>query len=242
MAVQSVLAIVMQPPHVILLEQRATAWLRRSMHADASARDEDAAMARYAAGDDGAFATVYDALAGRIFHFLQRRHHDAEQCADILQQTFLQMHRMRGSFTPGSPVAPWAFTIARRLLIDHQRAVARQRWAWSKPAGTAESDGVLDPAPGPEVWVRARELNTHLARELETLPPQQREAFELVRLDGMSTSDAASYLGVSVAALKLRCHRAYSALRAALGREFTDEPALGLHRSTSANGDPDAPE
>ena len=41
-----------------------------------------------------------------------------------MQQTFLQMHRARGSFIPGAPVMPWALAIAKRLMIDSAR---RQR-------------------------------------------------------------------------------------------------------------------
>jgi DNA-directed RNA polymerase specialized sigma24 family protein len=52
--------------------------------------------------------------------------------------------------------------------------------------------------------------------ELSQLPKNQQAAFELVRLDGLSHAEAAKMLGVTVSSVKLRVHRAYSALRRVL--------------------------
>jgi len=78
-------------------------------------------MERYANGDDAAFAEVYDAIAPRLFGFLLKARRDRVATEDLMQQTFLQMHRARGSFISGAPVMPWALAIARRLLIDSAR-------------------------------------------------------------------------------------------------------------------------
>src|SRR5690349_17499325 len=76
----------------------------------------DAAMDRYARGEDAAFAEVYDRLAPRLFGFLLRYTRDHAKVEDVVQQTMLQMHKNRGRFMPGAEVIPWAFAIARRLL------------------------------------------------------------------------------------------------------------------------------
>ena len=55
-----------------------------------------------------------------------------------------------------------------------------------------------------------------IGAELERLPENQRVAFELIKQDGLSVAEAAQVLGTTVAAVKLRAHRAYEALRAAL--------------------------
>ena len=55
-----------------------------------------------------------------------------------------------------------------------------------------------------------------LSAELEKLPENQRVAFELIKQEGLSVAEAAQTLGTTVAAVKLRAHRAYEALRAAL--------------------------
>ena len=168
-------------------------------------------MERYAAGDDEAFEFVYTAIAGRVRAFLQRRVRGSLIVEDLAQQTFLQMHRGRTTFAPGSAVLPWALSIARRLLIDHVR-YGRRRGAEHEGGleeadlGTYTDDGLLE----------ARDLAGRLQQELTRLPESQRTAFELMRFEGLSHIDAARTLGITVTAVKLRAHRAYVSLRAAV--------------------------
>ncbi len=172
----------------------------------------DVAMERYAAGDDAAYAAVYDALAPRLYGYLVRQTRETARAEDILQQTLLQIHRARASFIPGAEVMPWAFAIARRLLVDSVRRGRRE---------LLSADGEPDPGPskdaGADEIVQARQLARRLDAELQKLPPAQRVAFELVKNEGLSMAEAAQVLGTTVAAVKLRAHRAYEALRTALG-------------------------
>jgi RNA polymerase sigma-70 factor (ECF subfamily) len=169
-------------------------------------------MARYAAGDEGAFAVVYDDLAPRLYGFLVRQTGDAARAEDLVQQTFLQMHRARGSFVPGAEVLPWAFAIARRLLIDGFRRGRREVLD-----GEDAREESAAPGPTADELVQAQELANRIRKELARLPEAQRVAFELVKEEGLSLAEAAQVLGTTVAAVKLRAHRAYEALRAVLG-------------------------
>src|SRR5215470_20376392 len=81
----------------------------------------DAAMERYARGDETAFADLYDAIAPRLLGILRKATRDPSAAEDLMQQTLLHMHRARGSFIPGAPVMPWACAIARRLATDRAR-------------------------------------------------------------------------------------------------------------------------
>jgi RNA polymerase sigma-70 factor (ECF subfamily) len=167
-------------------------------------------MDRYAAGDDAAFDEVYEAVATPLHAFLRRRVRDDLVVEDLAQQTFLQMHRARKSFSVGSQVLPWAISIARRLFIDHirlgrRRHTDQQRSLDDADVGIFSDDGLLE----------ARDLAHRLQRELLRLPESQREAFALMRFEGLSHIDAARALGITVPALKLRAHRAYVSLRAA---------------------------
>ena len=179
-----------------------------------SMRPEDAAMERYAAGDDAAFEIVYDALADRIAAYLRRHVRDPHRREDLLQETFLRMHRARGTFMTGAPVLPWAFAIARRLVVDQARRDRRN------PAPVTDTEPVLDRptrvADRPEEVVEARQSAARLAEALARLPDSQRVAFELLKQDGLTLVDAAAVLGITVTAVKLRAHRAYEALRVAL--------------------------
>jgi RNA polymerase sigma-70 factor (ECF subfamily) len=183
-----------------------------------------AAMDRYACGDDAAFAELYDLLAPRLHAFLCRRTRDEARAEDLLQQTFLQMHAARRHFTRGADVMPWAFAIARRLLIDGARRSAGR----DSPARTdGDPAAVLDDRPShepsPASLASARHLLRRVEQELEHVAPSHRIAFELVRLDGISLDEAAQMLGTTVMAVKLRVHRALEALRERLGPEVREE-------------------
>lgn len=172
-------------------------------------------MARYARGEDAALAIVYDAIAPRLYGYLLRRVRDASLCEDLVQKTFLQMHRARATFAPGSLVAPWAFAIAKRLLIDAGRARTRLRARFSDNADGV--DEVASSAPDAEDHLAAKELGQRAMAVLQEMPQNQREAFLLIRIDGLSIIEAAEVLGTTVSAVKLRAHRAYKALTDALG-------------------------
>jgi RNA polymerase sigma-70 factor (ECF subfamily) len=175
----------------------------------------DAAMDRYAAGDDSAFGEIYDKLAPRLLGYLLRHTRDRARAEDIVQQTMLRIHKARGRFTPGAEVTPWAFAIARRLLIDSHRRGGREVLAASDDDDRAELLVALD-AGADEVAI-AKETAAKLDAELARLPENQRVAFELIKQEGLSVAEAAQVLGTTVAAVKLRAHRAYESLRDALG-------------------------
>lgn len=171
------------------------------------------AMERYAQGDESAFASVYDSVAPRVHAYLLRQTRDPAIADDLLQQTLLQIHRKRGTYVAGLPVLPWAFAIARRLYIDECRR--RKTDALWSARDLGEDDRRTSALPEEELVTReaARTLEAELAR----MPGNQRVAFELLKVDGLSQQEAAEVLGTTVSAVKLRAFRAYSALRSALG-------------------------
>ncbi len=180
-------------------------------------------MDRYARGDDAAFAELYDLLAPGLLRYLTRQTRNEARAEDLVQQTLLRIHRARGRFLPGAAVFPWALAIARRLLIDDLRSRKGDRGARS-----LEDEPYLDPpdpAPSAADLVVARQLAARIQGELAKLPVPQGEAFELLKEDGLSLAEAAAVLGTTVTAVKLRAHRAYLALRAALGDVAPDTEA-----------------
>jgi RNA polymerase sigma-70 factor (ECF subfamily) len=175
-------------------------------------REPSRAMDRYAAGDEAAFAEVYDGIASQLLASLNRRTRDPARAEDLLQLTFLQIHRSRGTFIAGSDVLPWAHAIARRLFIDDLRYCKRHPVALT---GTDASETAASGALADGEYY-ARDMARRMRSTLESLPRTQREAFELLRFDGLSHEQAAAVLCTTVCAVKLRAHRAYEALRRTL--------------------------
>lgn len=180
----------------------------------------NAAMDRYAMGDDAAFEALYALLAPRLHAFLLRRTRDPARVEDLVQQTFLQMHCARSHFTRGAQVMPWAFAIARRLLIDGLRKGRRESFAEDGEGGNREPASPLD---APDAQVATRRLARRIEEELARLPEAHRIAFELVQCDGLSMAEAAQVLGTTATAVKLRAHRTYVVLRERLGDHVREE-------------------
>jgi RNA polymerase sigma-70 factor (ECF subfamily) len=192
----------------------------------------NAAMDRYACGDAQAFGAIHQALYPRLLAFLTRMSGSGALADDLVQETFLRMHRARGTFAAGAAVLPWAYAIARNVHVDHARS-ARHRVTERLPsdpgaelvdrgAGDAESAAIAAEA--------ARLVEEVLAR----LPASQRDAFILIRYEGLSVQDAAAVLGATVTAVKLRAFRAYEALRAELDELRTKKGAEGSPRPRGA--------
>ena len=188
----------------------------------------NAAMERYAQGDESAFASVYDSVAPRVHAYLLRQTRDRVIADDLLQQTLLQMHRKRGTYAVGLPVLPWAFAIARRLYIDECRR--RKTDALWSARDVGEDDRLVWTSPDDEV--ASREAARLVEAELARMPGNQRVAFELLKVEGLSHQEAAHVLGTTVSAVKLRAFRAYAAIRAVLGRPL--EPAAVVKQRRKA--------
>jgi RNA polymerase sigma-70 factor (ECF subfamily) len=182
-----------------------------------------AAMDRYASGDDAAFGELYDHLAPRLHAFLRRRTRDDARAEDLLQQTMLQMHASRRHFSPGAPVVPWAFAIARRILIDAHRKARREVLDLDEPGATERPS----PSPSTLAVTVSRQLLRRIEAALQSVSDTNRVAFELVKLDGLEIAEVAGMLGTTEPPVRLRVHRALAALREKLGQDVQVGPAEG---------------
>jgi RNA polymerase sigma-70 factor (ECF subfamily) len=181
----------------------------------------DEAMNRYAQGEQSAFAILYSGLEQKLRAFLTRLTGAPVVADDLLQETFMRIHRARGSFDPNAAVVPWAYAIARNAWLDHVRA-AKVRGDTSRAKSNDDAATPPEATTGPdadsEQVAIARQTAALVESVLARLAPAQREAFVLLRYEGMSVEDAAAVLGSTPTAVKLRAFRAYEALRAALGQ------------------------
>src|SRR6266851_1880370 len=165
-------------------------------------------MARLQHGDRDACRDLLDDIGPSVMAFLRKRIAKRDELEDVYQEVFMALYEARRSYQPGRRLEPWLFAIARNIAADYtRRHWSRARW----------EELAADP---PEIAdATAPETPPNLAHALAGLPPTQREAFTMLKLDGMSLDRAAAQAGVSVAAMKVRAHRAYKGLRALIGRE-----------------------
>jgi len=186
----------------------------------------DGIMERCAAGEARAFDELYRRSAQRIRGFLVRLSGDPVLADDLMQETFVRIHRARGSFDAGSAALPWMFAIARNAFLDHTRREQVRKNARSQASQASQPREAALDTQGDEV-LAAQEMLEVVKKTLALLPLLQREAFVLIRFEGLSVSEAAQILGATEAAVKVRAFRAYEALREALERETGDRHRAG---------------
>jgi RNA polymerase sigma factor (sigma-70 family) len=173
-------------------------------------RSDEQLMSAYAAGDDGAFRVIFERYAPVLLRAMLRELYVREEANDLVQQTFLQLHRARRDFDSGQKLKPWVFTIAMNLKREYFRRKKR------RPERSLEADT----APEPAVAARGAEqveARRSLMRALEQLPADQREVIELHWFEELEFPEVAEVVGASVSAVKVRAHRGYVRLRATLG-------------------------
>jgi RNA polymerase sigma-70 factor (ECF subfamily) len=160
------------------------------------------------AGDRQAFERLLLELLPVARRQVARRVADPASQEDIVQSAFVSVFRARHTYRGARPFAPWFHAIVRNAIVDALRARARRR--------EQSLEGVPEPSVAPAL-PSDDALSPELARALDALPPAQREAVELIHVDGLSVVEAAERAGVSASALKVRAHRGYRALRTLLG-------------------------
>jgi RNA polymerase sigma-70 factor (ECF subfamily) len=181
---------------------------------------DEALAARAAAGDDSAFEAIVGRYQARVYRLACRLTSDAD-APDVMQETFLQVHRHLPTFRGESQLGTWLYRIATNAALMHRRA-RRRRPAESLevflPRFDARGRHTATPAEL-QVASRADELLDRQvlagkARDgLARLPDLYRDAFVLRDLEELSTADVAQALGVEPATVRQRVHRARLMLR-----------------------------
>jgi RNA polymerase sigma-70 factor, ECF subfamily len=171
--------------------------------------DADAAMDRYADGDESAFPELYRAANPRLYAYALRLTRNEAQTQDLVQHTWEMVCRARGTFMQGSSVMAWLFCILRNRECDVRR---RPRVEELSSDGTNDP-GHCTPHPDPSECVETKELDELVRQQLKLLPACQRDAVELFFYAGLSQSEVAEVLDSSVAGIKSRIQRATETLR-----------------------------
>src|SRR5512147_3304870 len=82
-------------------------------------------MQRYCDGDAGAFRELYAHVAPRLLGYLVKMTRERALADDLLQQTFMKVHRARAAYVRGADPLPWIYSIAHRTFIDETRKTKR---------------------------------------------------------------------------------------------------------------------
>ncbi len=161
-------------------------------------------MIRYQDGDSAAAAALIEACSPRLYRFFLAQALSRVDADDLLQETWLRIHRVRHTYRPGEPALPWFYAIARHVRIDHYRRAMRRTISAIELEQRAKASAAFADKPD-----KAHDLETLLA----PLSQSQREVLEMLKVTGMSLEEVARATSSSVGSVKQKVHRAYKKLR-----------------------------
>jgi RNA polymerase sigma factor (sigma-70 family) len=134
---------------------------------------------------------------------------------DLVQLTFIDLIRAAPRFDPRYSARAWLFGIATTIARRHRRTLARTAARIAAWAGFADANGPRTPADLYERDEQVRRFERALAR----LSAKKRETFVLVTLQGLSSEEASSALGIPVNTVWTRLHHARLELASVLREE-----------------------
>jgi len=151
-----------------------------------------------------------------MYSVARRIVHSAEAADDVAQDAMLLAYRYRDSFRGDSRYRTWLYRIASTTALGHLRRCRRAREQLA-PNDEILHREVVDPQRSPEAQVGDHEEALEVQRVVEQLAPKYRDVM-LLRTE-LTEVETARRLGISVANVKIRAHRARQRLRDALERE-----------------------
>ena len=192
--------------------QQMESGLQENVVPRQSFADLDRWMERYQQADPDAPATLVGALSPALLRFFKSQVATREQADDLLQQTWLRIHRVRHTYRPGEPVLPWIYAIARRVRVDGYRRTRRIRL----------HEIAMDVLPEPPERAEARNPGLTFDTLVAALPEAQREVVTMLKVGGLTLEEVARATSSTVGAVKQRAHRAYERLRMLLQMQAED--------------------
>jgi RNA polymerase sigma-70 factor (ECF subfamily) len=164
-------------------------------------------MLQYQRADSAATSALVRQVSPLLLRFFTSQCGSRAEAEDLLQDTWLQIHRARHSYRAGEPLLPWIYAIARHTKVD-----AYRRWHRIRSREQPMSPLPEFPAAPMAESSPAEDFDALIS----TLPPSQREVVSMLKVGGMSLEEVARATGCSVGSVKLKAHRAYEKLRAVL--------------------------
>jgi RNA polymerase sigma-70 factor (ECF subfamily) len=161
-------------------------------------------MREYQSGRFEAFDEIYASVAPALRRYLLSQVRDAAKADDLVQETFLQIHRARHTYDASYPLMPWAMAIARHVFLMDRRALSRRPWA---PDDVMEMDL---PVRAEAASLADRDA---VQRALDQVPMAKRDAVIQHHVMGFSFKEIAERAGIAETAAKLRSSRGMAQLR-----------------------------
>ncbi|WP_429443605.1 sigma-70 family RNA polymerase sigma factor [Paraburkholderia sp. 40] len=164
-------------------------------------------MARAQQGDRDAYRRLLQSMTPYLRNLADRHGVRPDAVEDVVQDVLATVHRVRHTYDPARPFGPWLLTVAMRRIVD------TLRHAGSLDAREVPLDDEHETLADPTANLMEEATDARMLREtIERLPPGQRDAIRMLKLEEMSLKEAAVASGMTVAALKVAVHRGLKGL------------------------------
>jgi RNA polymerase sigma-70 factor, ECF subfamily len=168
-------------------------------------------MTRYQRADAAALDELVRRISPPLLRYFAASRASWNDAEDLLQDSWIRIHRSRHTYRASEPVMPWIYAIARHTRLDAYRKRRRLESREVLVATLPEYLHQTIPQAGPE-----QDAVGHL---VASLPESQREVIVMLKVAGMSLEEVAKATSSTVGAVKQKAHRAYATLRRALGKD-----------------------
>lgn len=195
---------------------------------------------RTLAGDDAAFAELFERFRDKVYRISFRFTRDHDDAMDLLQTSFIKAHRALGSYRRESSLATWISRITTNVGLDWVRARKRQAKTEIDETLLVEDDlAAGGPGPvrplGPAAAAENAELGEALRVAVAALSEKHRSVFVLHCVEGMSYKDIAQALEISLGTVMSRLFHARRYLRESLAPHLGEARVRTLLRERGEN-------
>lgn len=167
-------------------------------------------------GNESAFKTIVEKWQDMVFNTCMGLVQDANDAEDVAQEVFIQVYESVEQFKGESKFSTWLYRIAVTKSLDHLRKKKRKkRFAFLQSLfGVNEEEVIQDPEfHHPGVKLENKEQAAVLFKAISKLPDNQKAAFTLHKLEGLSYQEVAEALSTTVSSVESLMHRARGNLR-----------------------------
>ena len=176
---------------------------------------------RVGSGEIPSFERIYEELFDFVWRSARRLGVIESAVDDVVQDTFVVVHRRLADFEQRSTLKTWVFAILMRVVADHRRTLRRKGGLATLP-----DDEVLgDPGTGPVEALEHRQAARLLHALLDELDDEKRTVFVLAELEELGAPEIAELLAIPVNTVYSRLRAAREAFEKALGRHRAGERA-----------------
>ena len=187
--------------------------------------DERFLIEKLKQGDESAFKKIVDTWQDMVYNTAIGILQNSEDAEDVAQEVFVQVFESIKSFKAESKFSTWLYRITVSKSLDHLRKKKRKkRFAYIQSIFGANNEMIVDKPDfnHPGVTLDNKERAATLFEAISRLPVNQKIAFTLNKLEGLSYQEISDVMKTSISSVESLIHRAKNNLRKLLTKHYED--------------------